>query len=504
MKSRNIYLLLSVVSVMSLIMLSACGAPAPATPTEAPQPTAVPATAAPAATDTAAPAPTMDTKGLPSVITMPAQIAGGRPVSITVIGKPADSKPEAVAAWQAGVDRFTKMYPNVTIVGSDYAYAPDTFAALVAGKQVPTLFEVYLTDPGKMIDQGVAADLTSFFDAQKLQSVFNPNVLAITSKDGKVYGIPRFAYAMGVAYNIKMLKAAGYDAPPTTWDDLATAAKKLTDRTAGVAGFSFITDGANAGGWQFTTLAYGFGLKNTDIAAPDASGKNKANFANDSTIAALKYVQGLRWTSDVLPRDNYDWPKNGESLGTGKSAMVVMAGDQLGWIKGTYADVDMSQFGFAPLPVGPDGKSVSLVGGNIAMVSSAATADQVEAAVYFRLWQQLSPSEIIAGFEATKSDPTAVVGNPVLPLYVGDFEAKLEAVQKTYANLPVDNYALFLNAVTSGNVNLQPEPLVAGQEYYGAMGGVVSTLLTDQKADAAKVVKAAQDTFQKNVLDLMK
>src|SRR5205823_9542741 len=119
------------------------------------------------------------------------------------------------------------------------------------------------------------------------------------------------------------------------------------------------------------------------IAAPDASGKVMANFANDSTIAALKYVQGLRWDADVLPRDNYDWPKNGESLGTGKSAMVVMAGDQLGWIKGTYADVDMNQFGFAPLPTGPEGKSVSLVGGNIAMVSSAATPDQVEAAVYF-------------------------------------------------------------------------------------------------------------------------
>lgn len=504
MKSQRSTWLLSVLTVATLI-LSACAPATTPAPTEAPAPTDVPATTAP---PTEAPEPTveptLDTMGLPSVITMPDQIAGGRDVSITVIGKPADSKPEAVAAWQAGVDRFQKMYPNVTIVGSDYAYAPDTFAALVAGNQVPTLFEVYLTDPGKMIDQGVAADLTPFFEAQKLKDVFNPNVLAITSKDGKIYGIPRFAYAMGLAYNIKMLKDAGYDAPPTTWPTLAEAATKLTNRDAGVAGFSFITDGANAGGWQFTTIAYGFGLKNTDIAAPDASGKNVANFANDSTDAALNYVKDLRWKNDVLPRDNYDWPKNGESLGTGKSAMVVMAGDQLGWIKGTYSDVDMSQFGFAPLPVGEDGKSVSLVGGNIAMISSKATADQIEAAVYFRLWQQLSPAEIVAGFQATKADPTAVVGNPVLPLYVGDFEEKLEALQKMYANLPVDNYQGFLDAVTSGNVTLQPEPLVAGQEYYGAMGGVVSTILTDEKADPAKVVKDAQDTFQTNVLDQMK
>jgi len=502
MKSQRVTWLLSLLTIATLL-LSACG-PA-ATPTAAPTDVPPPTEAAPTEpAPTEAPEPTADTMGLPSVLTMPEQIAGGRDVSITIIGKPADSKPEAVAAWQAGVDRFTKMYPNVTIVGSDYAYAPDTFAALVAGNQVPTLFEVYLTDPSKMIDQGVAADLTSFFDAQKLKDVFNPNVLAITSRDGKVYGIPRFAYAMGLAYNIKMLKDAGYDAPPTSWPDLAEAATKLTNRDEGIAGFSFITDGANAGGWQFTTIAYGFGLKNTDIAAPDASGKVKANFANDATNAALEYVKDLRWENDVLPRENYDWPKNGESLGTGKSAMVVMAGDQLGWIKGTYSDVDMSQFGFAPLPAGADGKSVSLVGGNIAMISSAATADQIEAAVYFRLWQQLSPAEIIAGFQATKADPNAVVGNPVLPLYVGDFETKLEALQKTYANLPVDNYTGFLNAVSSGQVNLQPEPLVAGQEYYAALGGVVSTILTDKNADPAKVVEDAQGTFQTNVLDQMK
>jgi len=502
MKSQRVTWLLSLLTIATLL-LSACG-PA-ATPTAAPTDVPPPTEAAPTeAAPTEAPEPTADTMGLPSVLTLPEQIAGGREVEITVIGKPADSKPEAVAAWQAGVDRFTQMYPNVTIVGSDYAYAPDTFAALVAGNQVPTLFEVYLTDPSKMIDQGVAADLTSFFDAQKLKDVFNPNVLAITSKDGKVYGIPRFAYAMGLAYNIKMLKDAGYDAPPTNWPDLATAATKLTNRDEGIAGFSFITDGANAGGWQFTTIAYGFGLKNTDIAAPNAEGKVVANFANDATNAALEYVKDLRWENDVLPRENYDWPKNGESLGTGKSAMVVMAGDQLGWIKGTYSDVDMSQFGFAPLPAGADGKSVSLVGGNIAMISSAATADQIEAAAYFRLWQQLSPAEIIAGFQATKADPNAVVGNPVLPLYVGDFEAKLEALQKTYANLPVDNYAGFLNAVSSGQVNLQPEPLVAGQEYYAALGGVVSTILTDENADPAQVVEDAQGTFQTNVLDQMK
>jgi ABC-type glycerol-3-phosphate transport system substrate-binding protein len=243
------------------------------------------------------------------------------------------------------------MYPNVTITGTDYAYDPASFAALVAGNQVPTLFEVYLTDPSQMIDQGIATDLTSFIKDQKLDSVFNPSILNIAEKDGKYYGIPRFAYAMGLAYNIKMLKAAGFDSAPTTWDQLATMAQKLTDRNAGVAGFSFITDGTGAAGWHLTTLAYNFGLKNDQIVTQSGS-KYTENFATGPLLDTLNYIHDLRWKYDVLPLENLAWDTNGAALANGTAAMVVMAGDQFTWLRQTYPDAPIADFGFAPLPAG--------------------------------------------------------------------------------------------------------------------------------------------------------
>lgn len=331
--------------------------------------------------------------------------------------------------------------------------------------------------------------------------VFNPNILAITSKDGKVYGIPRFAYAMGLGYNMQMLKEAGFDKPPSTWEELATMAKALTQRDAGRAGFSFITDGSNATGWQVTTIAYSWGAKQSDIVTPHTDGSFAAGFASGAPVDALNYVKDLRWTHDVLPRENLDWAKNGEALATGRTAMAVMAGDQFTWIRMTFPDVDMTQFGFAPLPAGPNGKSVSLVGGNIAMVSSAASDDEKEAAVYYRLFTQFDPAEIQTGLDLSKQDPQVVIGAPTLPLYVGDYEQATAALQKSYANLPVANYQLFVDAVTQGQVGLEPEPATAGQEYYGAMGAVVSSILTDQATDPAAAVQEAATTFQKNVLD---
>lgn len=498
MKPKTLTLLITLCLLFVFALgLSACNSTA--STTESPAATDIPATEAPMTADESPVADAPETAGaLPAIITFPDKIAGGNPVEITVVQKPADSQPEALAAWEAQVARFQEMYPNVTIVGTDYAYAPDSFAALVAGNQVPTLFEVYLTDPGKMIDQGVATDLTSFFKAQNLDTVFNSDILNITSKDGKIYGIPRFAYAMGLAYNIQMLKDAGYDAPPTTWDKLTEMAQKLTNRDAGVAGFSFITDGSGATGWHITTIAYNFGLKNTDIVT-EVDGNYKTGFSGGAMLDALTFVDDLRWTFDVLPRENLDWPKNGEALATGRAAMVVMAGDQYTWIRQTYPDAPIDQFGFAPLP--SRDKSVSLVGGNIAMVSSMATPEQVEAAVYWRLFTQFDPNEIIANYEAGKSDPTVVVGAPTLPLYVGDYETAVETLQAEYANLPVENYKLFLDAISSGKATLQPEPLVAGQEFYSALGAVVSTIVTDQEADPATTLQEAADIFQTNVLD---
>ena len=133
MKPRSRILLLSAISILAVLVLSACGTATPAATTAGD--TAAPATSAPA---TAKPVEPAKPSPLPAVLKMPAQIAGGKPVTISVVGRPPDSQASLLAAWQASVGRFEKMYPNVAINGSDYAYNPDTFAAMVAANQIPT------------------------------------------------------------------------------------------------------------------------------------------------------------------------------------------------------------------------------------------------------------------------------------------------------------------------------------------------------------------------------
>jgi multiple sugar transport system substrate-binding protein len=438
----------------------------------------------------------------PPVLMLPETIAGGEPVTITVTNMPPETDTVVHQAWLDQVARFQALYPNVTIQGLEYTYQPDSFAALVAGGQVPTLFQVYMTDPMRYIDTGVAADISSIIDAHNLREVFNTDILNLATKDGQVYAIPYNAYGMGIGYNIQMLNDAGFDGPPATWEELREMAKALTNRDAGVAGFSMINDGGPATGWHFTVLSYTFGATPDGIIQTNEDGTYTAGFGEGATVDALQLLKDLRWTDDVLPLDTVDWPTNGTKLATGQAAMALMAGDQYRWIKTTFRETDMNNIGFAPLPAGPGGIA-TLTGGDMYMVSANATEGEKEAAVYFELWRLLDPTEIQRGLEAQAAEENPAVGGPALPLYIGDYQVARSAFEQPYYTLPYENYASFLEAISSGTARLQVEPTPAGQQYYAAVGAVVSTILSDSSADPAALLAEAAQVFQTTQLDTL-
>jgi multiple sugar transport system substrate-binding protein len=445
----------------------------------------------------AVPAAGQDEVAVPEVLTLPAQIAEGRDVTITVSNMPPADQAENRATWEAQAARFMELYPNVTIEGLELEYNPAAYVALAAGGQLPTLFMTYFTEPSKFIPQGVVADITPYIEAAGIAGVFNPNVLEITSADGAIYGIPLNAYALGLAYNKDLLAAAGIDAPPATWEELIEDAVALTDAEAGRAGFAFINDGGGATGWHYTNIAYGFGATPADIISANEDGTYSAAYgASEATVAALDYIHALRWEHDVLPGATLDWGSLSEALVSERVAMAIYAGDQFNFVYFNFPDADLNKFGFAPAPAGPNG-SVSLIGGNLYMVAANATADQQEAATYFQLWRQFDPAEVKAGLEATAE----AVGMPTLPLYVGDYQAAWEAFRAPYNKLPVENYTLFTDAVKAGEVTLQPEPVTAVQDYYGEVGLVVSEVLSNEGVDVAARLAQSAEEFQSFVLD---
>jgi multiple sugar transport system substrate-binding protein len=185
----------------------------------------------------------------------------GDKVTITVAGLQPGAEQTAIDALDERVEQFEAKYPDIDIETQEYNWLASTFAADLAGGTLPDVFEVPATDTKVLIQNGQIADIDEQVKQLSYADDFNPEVLAAgLSDDGLVYAVPaKSIYAVALHYNRKLFTDAGLDPdkPPTTWEEVRTAAKTIHD-TTGVPGYAMMALD-NAGGWQLTAAAYSRG-----------------------------------------------------------------------------------------------------------------------------------------------------------------------------------------------------------------------------------------------------
>ena len=222
---------------------------------------------------------------------------------------PEDTLTDDIKLHEGYVTTFNETHPNVEVVPAYYKYATDTFVSLAESGNLPTIFETWYTEPQKLINGGFVADITEELKARGWDTAMNPSIRDLLSKDGKIYGIPRDGYALGMMVNIELFEEAGlvdengYPKYPKTWEELAQTAKIIKEKT-GQAGLCLLAKD-NAGGWHFSNIAWNFGATLT----LEKDGKFVANVNSPEAIAAMEYVKSLKWEYDVLTPDptNEDW-----------------------------------------------------------------------------------------------------------------------------------------------------------------------------------------------------
>jgi multiple sugar transport system substrate-binding protein len=145
-------------------------------------------------------------------------------------------------AFQSVVDDFEASHPGIKVdvkSGQDDTKATQ---AIAAGKG-PDLDLSYSTDiTGKFCSSGAFRDLSGFITRDKVDLSQLPQVVKdYTEFQGKRCAMPLLSDTYGLYYNKTLLAKAGYTEPPKTMSELATMAKKLTQRnpdgTIKVAGF---------------------------------------------------------------------------------------------------------------------------------------------------------------------------------------------------------------------------------------------------------------------------
>ncbi|WP_327393263.1 extracellular solute-binding protein [Streptomyces sp. NBC_01186] len=379
------------------------------------------------------------------------------------------------------VKAFEKQHPKIDITAHD-AYPcqdPKTFDAKLAGGQMEDVFYTYFTDTKHVVDINQAADITPYVKDLKGYQDIQKALRDAYTVDGRIYGIPRTNYSMGLLYSRKLFTKAGLDPdkPPGTWDEVRSAAKKIAKVGKGTVGYAEYS-AQNQGGWHFTAQVYARG---GDVVSSDGK-KARVNTPEGKDV--LRNLKDMRW-QDVSMGSKQLLTMNDalQLMGSGKLGMYMAAPDNVPRIVkeagGSYKDL-----AFAPMPGGKG----TLIGGDGYMFNKKASPEKIKAGLRWLEWTFLTPGRgFVNNYERLDKDGSPV-GLPEPRLFTGATDAKDRALKKKSANVPVKNYASFTEANQKLDLKLEPPK---AQQLYAVLDGAVSAVLTKKDADIDQLLKDA-------------
>ncbi len=304
---------------------------------------------------------------------------------ITVNCEPPKSAEVDRKFFDDDVAAFEKKNPDIDVVAHDAfpCQDPKTFDAKLAGGQMEDVFYTYFTDARHVVDIGQAADLTPYLKELKSYETVQKQLRDIYTVDGKVYGIPRTGYSMGLIYNRKLFEKAGLDPDqaPATWDEVRADAKRIAALGGGTVGYADYS-AQNQGGWHFTAELYSQG---GDVV--DADGK-KATVDTPEGHAVLRNLHDMRWTDDSMGSKQLLVINDVQQMmGSGKLGMYLSAPDNIPILVkekgGNYKDLAL-----APMPGGEG----TLVGGDGYMFNKKDTPAQIRAGLKWLDHMFLTPA----------------------------------------------------------------------------------------------------------------
>jgi multiple sugar transport system substrate-binding protein len=287
---------------------------------------------------------------------------------------------------------------------------------------------------------------------------FAPGTVEEFTYDGKLYGVPANFATLSLYYNKKLFQAAGISKPPTTVQEMAADAKKLT--TGGKYGIA-LADNQTIQMWPVLQW-----LEGGDI----VSGKGC------SVVQTSAGQKSLSTWADLVAKDKVSpvglTGAEADSLfSAGKAAMEINGP----WAASGYKDAGID-LGIVKVPVGVDGKSSTL--GSIAPLSiSAKTKYPKQAQEFLAYWTSKTAQQkfsLQTGFPPLRtdlSDDAKLNADPTVSVFASQVpDARLYLPHVTNATkVDSDAYVPLIGEITRGK-SVADATKSAGQAIDGLTG----------------------------------
>jgi len=243
---------------------------------------------------------------------------------------PAQTRKSTVTIWAhfAGknyeilnklVGEFNQATPDVEVKTTSYGPSeilPKYLASVAAGA-APDVFHAPGYVPPDLAFNSVIAPLDELV---KLDPTTYKNFDPITIYGGRRYGVPVNGGLGAMLYNLELLEKAGLDPAklPDTWDDLITAAKRMTNAAEGTWGLVL----GNQAGFATAQMYYAF-LLTAGGELITADGKSIA-FNSEAGLDALTFLVDNVYKHKISPQKAYTDVQSWNEWGTRKIGSVLL------------------------------------------------------------------------------------------------------------------------------------------------------------------------------------
>ncbi|HEX7040495.1 MAG TPA: ABC transporter substrate-binding protein [Trueperaceae bacterium] len=264
---------------------------------------------------------------------------------------------------RAAAQRYMEQHPNVTV---DVIETPDLsndrlgVYLQVFEAQSPDIdvMQIDVIWPGDLAEHLV--DLYEY-GAEEVVDQHFPAIVENNTVDGRLVGIPWFTDSGLLYYRTDLLEKYGYDAPPTTWDELEEMAQTIQDgeRAEGNPDFwGFVWQGNSYEGLTCDALEWIASNGGGTIISPDG----QVTIDNPAAVEAVERAAG--WVGTISP-------DGVTSFGEEDARNMFQAGNAAFMRNWPYAyslgnaedSAIAGKFDVAPLPAGASGNGAGTLGG---------------------------------------------------------------------------------------------------------------------------------------------
>ena len=238
-----------------------------------------------------------------------------------------------------------KIHVTCTYVSREELMNQYTIGA-VSG-ELPDIGMVDSPDMASYISLGVFEDITQELDGwDGLDQIYEGPLSSCMDADGNLYGIPNNTNCLTLCCNMDVLRAAGFDTPPTTWKNL-NRYEKTTDAANGVYGFAMCAIGTEEGTFQL-------------IPWLQSAGGSVADLGSAESVKAIQFLSGLV-EKGYMSKEVVNWQQSEayNAFCAGKAAMFESGTWQLADIDEKINDTFEYQYALLP----KDKEYASVIGG---------------------------------------------------------------------------------------------------------------------------------------------